>query len=368
MIENNIEYSLLKSEDIDQVIDFYNSVHNSKRDRAKFEWEFSKSDAGESIYVIARDIKTQKIIGTQAAIPYLLETSGGDLILSAKSEDTLLDSKYRGLKIFDNMYSELILECQKRGICFLWGFTSAIKPFAKIGFEIPFVHSQTVLVFDILNSFYHLSSLNKNNNLYLKMKILGLSFFSKLKFLVYNTFLNTRYPKNLSYYIGNDIDIINDVILKTIKPKNSQLFSLKKSSDFLHWRVTENPYAINSVYICIFLENKFPSLFVFSSNHLGIWSILDEMYSDDLSDSEKKMVLKKAITLLKSDKNNKVDLLRTWEFNHNSYSKKMLLNKKMLGLTHIKRGISFVWLNLSNESNISVKDIVLSKLSSQGMT
>lgn len=368
MIENNIEYSLLKSEDIDQVIDFYNSVHNSERDRAKFEWEFSKSDAGESIYIIARDIKTQKIIGTQAAIPYLLETSGGDLILSAKSEDTLLDSKYRGLKIFDNMYSELILECQKRGICFLWGFTSAIKPFAKIGFEIPFVHSQTVLVFDILNSFYHLSSLNKKNNLFQKLKIFGLSLLSRLKFLFFNTFMNIFYSKQLTYYIGKDLNIINEDILKKMKLKESKLFTLNKSLNFFRWRVTENPYANNSVFIYIMVENKFPSLFVFSSNKDGIWSILDEMYSDELSNFDKKMVLKKAIELLKLDKYNKVDLLRSWEFSHNSFSKKLLINKKMLGLTHVQKGVSFVWLNLSNESKISVKDIVLSKLSSQGMT
>ncbi|MFZ1676711.1 MAG: GNAT family N-acetyltransferase, partial [Saprospiraceae bacterium] len=149
MTKKNIAISLLQDVDIPELLDFYNLINNDNRDKEKFLWEFYNAPAGKAIYVIAKDADTQKIIGSQCAIPVDLITQTGDIIHTGKSEDTLVHPDYRGLNIFENMYSMLFEKCRESGIKYLWGFTSAKKPFLRLGFTIPFDHSQSLMVLNI---------------------------------------------------------------------------------------------------------------------------------------------------------------------------------------------------------------------------
>ena len=86
--DRKVEISLLQESEIDEVIAFYNNIYKTDRTREKFIWEFLEAPAGKAIYVIARDLEHNNIVGTQCAIPIELLTDDGAVVLSAKSEAT----------------------------------------------------------------------------------------------------------------------------------------------------------------------------------------------------------------------------------------------------------------------------------------
>lgn len=139
---------LLKESERESANEFFNRIHGGARSMDQWNWEFLNGPAGPAIYVVAVDSATNAIVGTQCAIPLELKTAE-QVILTAKSEDTLVDPAYRGQKIFDRMYEQLFSECRNAGIAYLWGFTSALKPFAKLGFEIPFQFIRGYKVLDL---------------------------------------------------------------------------------------------------------------------------------------------------------------------------------------------------------------------------
>ncbi len=141
-----INYVVATEEDYKSINDFYNRLHNSDRSIEQFRWEFHNGPVMTGIYIIAKDTEKDTVIGSQAVIPINLVTANGEIILSGKSEDTLVDPNYRGKRIFNNMYEMLFDECTKAGINYIWGFTTAKKPFLKMDFEIPWSHSQTLIV------------------------------------------------------------------------------------------------------------------------------------------------------------------------------------------------------------------------------
>lgn len=94
-MEDQIEVRLANDGDIDQINAFYNRIYGKNRTKEQFIWEFNSSPAGKALYIIAEH--GTKIVGTQCAIPYYVINGKNETILSAKSEDTLVDPEYRGL-------------------------------------------------------------------------------------------------------------------------------------------------------------------------------------------------------------------------------------------------------------------------------
>ena len=88
--------------------DMFNRIYHSDRSIEDFEWEFIKGPFGKSIYVVAveSDGDLIKIIGIQCAIPMEL-VRNGEVLLTAKSEDTLIDPSFRGMRIFEKMFDLL---------------------------------------------------------------------------------------------------------------------------------------------------------------------------------------------------------------------------------------------------------------------
>ena len=58
--------------------------------------------------------ENNKIVGIQCAIPLEFTDVKGNVQLSAKSEDTLVDPAYRGQKIFERMYDDRRNGCLSR--------------------------------------------------------------------------------------------------------------------------------------------------------------------------------------------------------------------------------------------------------------
>jgi hypothetical protein len=101
---------------------------------AVLEWEYFDPDlTREGIVVGAFD--GDSLIGTQAYIPYRGRWQERS-ILTCKSESTLLSPSYRGQKVFERMYALGFELCRQAGVDCIWGFTSAVKPFTRVGFDV----------------------------------------------------------------------------------------------------------------------------------------------------------------------------------------------------------------------------------------
>jgi N-acetylglutamate synthase-like GNAT family acetyltransferase len=231
-----VTYRLANTDDYEHINNFHNRIYKKNRTINQFLWEFNNGPFGKSIYVIAND--GDKIVGTNCVIPIVLTNSKNEFFLTGKSEDTLVDPEYRGQNIFNNIYDYLFQQCAKNGIKYIWGFTSAKKPFQKIGFQVPFEHQQSLIVNDILESYRFISALNHNNKLKQKIQILGLCILSKLKSLKGS--LNTN---KSSFKITVDINITDQVnhLIEASCKNNPGLFYIFQNEKFQQWRIYDNP-------------------------------------------------------------------------------------------------------------------------------
>lgn len=118
-------------------LDAFARLHASRgtaTSRSILEWEYFDPDlTREGILVGAFD--GDALVGTQGFIPYRGWWKDR-AVLTSKSESTLVSPEYRGQKVFDRMYALGFDLCRQAGVDCIWGFTSAEKPFAKLGFDV----------------------------------------------------------------------------------------------------------------------------------------------------------------------------------------------------------------------------------------
>lgn len=359
----NIEIALLNDSEIDEVILFYNLLYKGKRDKEKFVWEFYNAPAGKAIYVVAKDTDTQKIVGTQCAIPIELITANDASILTAKSEDTLVHPDYRGLNIFEKMYQLLFEKCRENGIKYIWGFTSAKKPFLKLGFSIPFDHSQSLLVTDVFSSYNYLSKLNSKNNFLSLFKILSLCVVSKLTSLKRILISEKTVDATFSYSEYKKTQVENNELINAA----CKGFWIKQDLSFLEWRIVNNPYHEKIYNIYFYRGTTIVANLIFNHHKDGVWYLITDTYSNTITDEQRIAILNKAIRLLLAKEKNKVKLIRTWDFSHNKCGKKEISIRKQAGFTHIERGISLVWKSLDDNNVLNVTDFNLSRIATQGV-
>ncbi|MBK9283742.1 MAG: GNAT family N-acetyltransferase [Sphingobacteriaceae bacterium] len=347
-LEDEIEVRLANDSDIDNINAFYNRIYSKNRTKEQFVWEFNSSPAGKALYIIAEH--GTKIVGTQCAIPYYFVNEKNETILSAKSEDTLVDPEYRGLSIFDKMYFLLFMECRRMGIHILWGFTYAKKPFLNLGFEIPFQTSMGLLVLKPFKAYAYYSKLAKNNSFNRKLKILLLCLKSKVDQIIQsfkiNKVLNTR----------EEFIPLNSANLNYLGKNNA--IGLKLDMDFFNYRIRNNPYSKNYYQLNIIEQNIINASLIFTVNR-GLCYILHMFYTNE----EQCAQLIRALMKYKHLKN--CFTIRYWGFSHNEESKKEIEIFKSTGYTFLKNGISFVGLSLEGP-DVDWKTLHISRLASQG--
>jgi GNAT superfamily N-acetyltransferase len=362
--KKNVEFSLLQDADIDDVIRFYNFIYKEDRNREKFIWEFFTAPAGKAIYVVAKDSETMKIVGTQCAIPLELITSDGTIMLTGKSEDTLVHPDYRGLSIFEKMYDLLFEKCKENGMHYIWGFTTAKKPFLKLGFDIPYDQSQSVMALHIKTSYEYLSGLNPKNNFSSLLKIRALCVFSKL--LSYKRFLKSEKFLDRKFTYTET----GRTVLKTIEPQVLMAahngFSIKQDRPYLTWRIETNPFHDKIFNLYFISKSAIVANIIFNHYKNGVWYLINDIYAVELTQKQKKAMFRKSVKLLLKQEKNSVKLIRTWDFSHNEQGINGIELRKDAGLMHIDRGISFVWKCLNTKDSLKVNDFNLSRIATQG--
>ena len=337
---------------------FHNRIDKPNRSIEQFYWEFRDCPFGPAIYVVAED--GEKIVGTNCVIPIDLIDSKGNIIKSGKSEDTLVDTVYRGQNIFKNIYDFLFEESKKQGVSVIWGFTSSTKAFEKLGFEIPCSHHQGLAVNKVLSSYNFLKTLNPKNSLVDNIKIFGLSFVSKLKYK-----LNIL-PKLFDYEMFDNLGL-TDISKKLIQDNLSdseKCFAIFQNETFQKWRIYENPnYFKMYSYVFKNLKGEIIALIEVNTTVTKVAYINQSTFCVSLSEDSKAKILRKVTEGLFQKGN---IIIRNWLFNTSELNKKEISTFEKAGFYYLNRGIGMVWKKL-DDSKIDPINFYLSRISSQGI-
>ena len=295
---------LLGKDDIQQVNALYQRAYQIDRSNEKFKWEFQQGPAGPAVYIVAVDPETNRVVGTQCAIPLYVTNASGERILTAKSEDTLVDPNYRGRSIFEKMYALLFDECRKAGIVAIWGFTYAIKPFHKLGFDIPFRSDFGLIAFNFTGAYKYFNALKDKRSAVEKIKIAGLVTASRLKYM-----FRIGSAATDGYKMSKDVQ----VSLEDLTPSHSDVFFLLHDSKFLGWRLRDNPYPNTHHYYSLVDDSGKQTASVICSQSRDIAYIMHVFFARELNEQTREHFLNAVI----GDLSRKTKVLRFWGFTHN---------------------------------------------------
>jgi GNAT superfamily N-acetyltransferase len=354
-----VEIRLLQNHELQLANNFFNRIYKTDRSIENFTWEFINGPKGKAIYIVAIDTAIQthtEIVGIQCAIPLELMDARGNAVLTAKSEDTLVDPKYRGQKIFERMYDTLFEQCRKSGIYYIWGFTPALKAFERIGFQAPFKTQQGIMVFKPLKAYTFLKNLNTSNTFFSKLKILGLSFASLL--------IGTkRIFVPSSQYVMRQVQFDSkESIVKDFYAGKENYF-IKQDLRYQEWRLIENPFKNNYInYQFSDATDKIVADILINIRQRV--SYIEQVYiHSDLKPSVARQFLKQIIGDLRQAN---APLIRTLNFDTNLELSTQIELLKSVGFIILKRGNFFVWKSLDAADRIDPKKLFLTRLFTQG--
>jgi hypothetical protein len=353
-----IEIRLLQSTERELANNFFNEIYNTNRTFENFLWEFVNGPAGKAIYVIAVDTSKPalKIVGIQCAIPLELKGTDGRLILTAKSEDTLVHPDYRGQKLFEKMYELLFKECTTAGIKYIWGFTPALKAFERIGFSAPFSTSQALMVINPIKAFKHLVNLNPKNTVGDKVKILAFCLMSWVRGW-------KRLLINTSKLVIEEVKVSDKTsVLNTFYPVAPRYFFIHQSDAYLHWRLTLNPFKNNYRNFKV-VYNNIPQADVLINQRQEVSYVEQMLFSSQIASNIRLQTVKKTVSMLLESG---TPLIRVLCFNNNEEAIRQIDILKKAGFTYLERGNYFVWKSLDPNNTISVGELFLTRLYTQG--
>ncbi len=348
-----ISIRLLHEHEKELVNNFFNIVYKANRSLENFEWEFFNGPFGKAIYVIAIDeavVTHTKIVGIQCAIPIELISSKGIILLTAKSEDTLVDADYRGQKIFERMYDVLFMECRKAGIKYVWGFTPAQKAFERIGFSIPFKTEQALLVFNVMRSYQYLKSLNPQNRLLDKVKIFGLCVLSWLKGFKHMTVK----PSEIK-----ETPLHARTILFQNFYQHLNYFTLNETEEYMKWRLLQNPFS-----------NSYKGFQTIQKEEVVIDALINIRYNvsyiEQLMSRPGVKIRNTLAALVRVVRKQNSPLIRAFCFSTNDLLKSQGRALSATGFKYLKRGNYFVWKSLDDENVIQPEQLLINRLFTQG--
>ena len=123
----SVNYVEARLEDVGRITKFHQFT-----DPNLFVHEYFTYLSDKSVFFIAQD--GEEVIGTQAFVPHHM-TVGGHVMLTGRSERTLVSPNYRGQNVFGNLMEHCCRQGSEKGMQFFWGAgTGATKAFARSGF------------------------------------------------------------------------------------------------------------------------------------------------------------------------------------------------------------------------------------------
>jgi hypothetical protein len=224
--------------EIDEVVSFHNASYGDERTSKQWIWEYRSNYPNLSVFTVLR--ADNKIVGSQGMIPIYLDIKG-QTCLSGKSENSLLDPKYRGGDRFKKLYDLAMSLCQARKMSCVWGFTSATRVWKdKLGFSVyEDAIYRSVL---ILSPREFVSSILHRKNIIDDIgRTIGAVFFYLYSWrgFVYRQLKKSR----IAISIRQKPDSTNDVdeLHQRLLSKHSDFIHIKQDEKYISWRVFNNP-------------------------------------------------------------------------------------------------------------------------------
>ena len=354
-----VNYRLATEDDYENINQFHNRIYQKNRTNEQFRWEFHDCPFGRAVYVIATD--GDRVVGTNCVIPMLLTDTQGRQVLTGKSEDTLVDPDYRGMNIFQHIYEFLFRACETAGIQIIWGYTSAKKPFRKIGFEVPFDHQQSLIVQDVWSGYQYLAALNYKNSFLQKLKIMALCVVSKIKstqgIFKRKALLFTIEEKDENPWLGVDQ-------LVAASAGSAGHFYIHQSEEFQRWRIYTNPnYTAVHTYRVYNRDKALSALIVLNSHPDGTAWVIQSCFDVAIMEDERAKLLN---SVVRSMFRKGIKLIRNWHFNTSEIQKQEISVFKKSNFIVLDRGIGFVWKDLAS-TGLDPKNFLLSRISTEGV-
>jgi len=212
--------------DLERTVEFHGQ-HNA--DYLVYEYQLNNKDA--AVFITAKD-DMNKIIGTQALIPYPLNIDG-KIHLSGRSERTLVAKPYRGGGFFQELMAYCAQRGKEKGLDFIWGTTILKKAFKKAGFIYKEKFFEHAILF--LNNPKILADILSEKDLRLKCVkslLLPASFLSHNLLFYINKLMLRGVDLNIKQELYNYNDI--DLLFQKIRGKE-HLVTIAPDEVFMDW-------------------------------------------------------------------------------------------------------------------------------------
>lgn len=238
-----IQVNEIKDSGINEVVSFHNINYGDKRTPKQWIWEYKGNYPDRFVFTVIKD--DDRVIGTQGMIPIYLNIKG-KTYLSGKSENSLLNRKYRGRKLFKELYDFAMSLCKAKKMCCVWGFTTAIKVMKKLQFSVYEDMMYTSIL--ILSPHRFISSEILKSRQSMVRKIAE-SIFSILLYLYSSTrrftYEHQKRIKRTSreFIIEQKLRSVSDLgrLYKRLRKKHADLIHIEQDEKYITWRIFNNP-------------------------------------------------------------------------------------------------------------------------------
>lgn len=337
-----LEINFLNDDDIKECNEFHNYACGSSRTLTQWHWQFDGLLGGIRPFVVA--ILNGRIVGAQALMPIVMHDAGGD-ILTAKSEETLVDPNVRGEGLFQKMYEPLIAHALSHGVRAVWGFTPASKAFEGVGFFVPNRTSQLVCPLSPRAAGAFGDAIGKGlRRLSMNTAIGAASVLSSVRIGVAS-----------SNYHGKRLEVLNQAPAEA-GPLCREFVrgwggvTILRDQAYLQWRYYDNP-VVRATLLGAYRGNTLVGWLAYSIDDSSIGYIVDSMVvrCDDAQQILHAMMLRAVLSLRSTG----AVAVRTWHLNNHSFDRLILNVVRSLGFYFVKRGEPVV-LYLAQDLNVNL--------------
>jgi len=231
----------IKETDIDNVLALHNQIYCDNRRQDHWLWEYKGNYPDFYVFMVIED--DGKIVGSQGMIPIYLQWKK-KVHLTGKSENSLLNPKYRGGTWFVDLYDSAIKACKQKGMSCIWGFTPVGKVWRhKLGFS---VHDdamyEAITVMNIKRALGFFT--NKKDSVHKKIfaffTVLGVYLYSIASRFFFR--LRTRGSKN-EFNLQHTLRSPNGIteLFARLEKKTPGLIYINQNEKYLQWRLFNNP-------------------------------------------------------------------------------------------------------------------------------
>lgn len=368
-----LEIRLINPSEYPVVNDFYNHTSHinrpapaTPRSFSEFCWEFVNCPNGGVIYAGAWETEEGKspiLVGVQCVLMLTMIDTNGKPVKTAKGEATLIDFKatirYKKRDILKELLDLLIEDCRGKGIEFLWGLNNIPASYKRLGFETPFKSYHGILVLNPFKAHKNIAALKSKNTGKSRFKIALFSVLSYLLFSIKKININSN---KMHYRICQGLNE-NQTLFRHADASGKLLFLLQ-DSNYLKWRISENPYPI--IYKSYELRDMNDMLVaqVICSIQKDVAFIEQTLFDKKINKKIIRFLLKNILHSLKKEG---TCLVRCTSFQHNQLNKEEMKILKNIGFTYTGKGEWFTFKSLLNNSGMKPENIYLSRMYKQGI-